>query len=284
MDERPSPLASSDAQALQKPGPAAASAIGRGKSAWPDPAQVSIRDVSIRFGGLQALNGLSLDIAGGEIKAIIGPNGAGKSTFVNCLTGIVQMDSGEVAIDGQVATRPLMPKLVELGIGRTFQNIRLFPTLTVREHVELAYEGFARSRRARREKKRAGRDATCERLLARTGLAGRERLDPRDLSYGERRRLEIARALALQPKLLLLDEPAAGMVPSEQADLAVLIREIGEDGVAVILIEHHMDLVASVASEIIVLNFGSLVMKGTMAEVRSDPQVISAYLGSTAAA
>jgi len=248
------------------------------------PATISVRNASIRFGGLQALNDVSLEMRGGDVLAIIGPNGAGKTTFVNCLSGLVDMDTGEVSIDGVVAKRPILPKLVDFGISRTFQNIRLFPNLTVREHIALARESYMRSERARARTDMASRplDAVCDELLSRMGLATKAGYWPRELSYGERRKLEIARALAIEPKLLLLDEPAAGMVPSEQKELAVMIRDIAGSGIAVILIEHHMDLVGSVAGKVMVLNFGCLIVEGTIDVVRDHPEVISAYLGSTA--
>lgn len=241
---------------------------------------IEVRDIAIRFGGLQALDGVSLMLRRGEVTALIGPNGAGKSTFVNCLTGLVAMDRGEIMLEGVPARAPLLPRLIDLGIARTFQSIRLFPSLTVREQVRIAQLGLlgsARRHLARKNQAPASREA----LLGRLGLDRKAGLFPFELSYGERRRLEIARALATEPVLLFLDEPAAGMVPSEQMALGQTILEIARTGVAVLLIEHHMDLVASVASEVVVLNFGRRIASGTIDSIRSNKEVISAYLGST---
>ena len=243
-------------------------------------ARIDIDGMSMRYGGLQALDDVSLALSGGQVTAIIGPNGAGKSTFVNCLSGVVTMTAGKLEIDGTPAPQPILPQLMHLGIARTFQNIRLFANLTVREHVEMAHLGYLRSSRADAHE-RTGRAAFVDLLLARVHLDGKAALKPSELSYGERRRLEIIRGLATRPRLLLLDEPAAGMMQTEQMELADFVLEIAATGIAVILIEHHMDLVAKVANEVVVLNFGRCIARGTIDEMRADPEVIAAYLGTS---
>lgn len=238
-----------------------------------------LEGVCKRFGGLQALEDVSLAVQSGQVTAVVGPNGAGKSTLVNCLTGMFPIDSGSFAIDGASLGGIEPRQLIDFGITRTFQNIRLWDHLSVIEHVVLARLNYARSRRAGDFAKREDPHVAAERLLARAGLRDKARLRPNALSYGERRRLEIARGLATNPRLFLLDEPAAGFNLSEQARLAELIREIAAEGIAIILIEHHMDLIASVSSVVIVLNFGRVIATGSFAEIRENPQVISAYLG-----
>lgn len=243
--------------------------------------QVEIQTLSKRFGGLKALDRVSMVARTGEITAIIGPNGAGKSTFLNCMTGVVPPDEGRVLIDGRpLPARPL-GHLVDIGITRTFQNIRLFESLTCLEHVVLARHSFRSSHR-NKSAKSTPIEAECLDILARVGLQDRASMWPAELSYGERRRLEIARGLAIEPLLFLLDEPAAGSTKSEQMALAKLIASIAESGTAVMLVEHHMDLVGRVAKQVVVLNFGQVLMTGTIQEVRSHPDVIAAYLGTSA--
>ena len=237
--------------------------------------------VSKHFGGLQALLDVSFQAPGGRVTAVIGPNGAGKSTLLDCLTGLTDMDSGQVTLDGQALGPRLLGRLVEVGIARTFQNLRLFPSLSVLEHLLLARRTFVRTHRARA----AGRPLDhelCLSLLERVGLAAKARWSPDALAYGEKRRLEIARALATEPRLVLLDEPAAGANAAEQQALGTLIEGIAADGAAVVLVEHHMELVGRLASSVVVLNFGQIVTAGTIDAVRSHPEVISAYLGTTA--
>ena len=235
--------------------------------------RVEVDAVSKRFGGLLALDCVSLCAQAGAVTAVIGPNGAGKSTLLGCLSGMVPIDSGRVMIDGAGVSLSSPGKLVDLGITRTFQNLRLFEGLSAKEHLDLA-------RRSLRRTGRAAPDSMT--LLARVGLDGKAALRPSALSYGERRRLEIARGLATSPRLFLIDEPAAGSTPSEQFVLADLIRGIAEDGVAVILVEHHMDLVARASKQVVVLNFGRVLVTGTIADVRRNPEVIAAYLGTAA--
>ncbi len=238
--------------------------------------------ISKRFGGIQAIDNVTVRARSGQVTSVIGPNGAGKTTLINCLTGVVRFDSGDIAIDGRSCGRITPRNLIEVGIARTFQNIRLWESLTVEEHVLLAQRNYASSRRGRRDGRRESASDVARTLLDRVGLGQKARLLPQELSYGERRRLEVARALATSPILILLDEPAAGFTLSEQVRLADLIAEIAQGGIAIILVEHHMDLVARVSSSVVVINFGKELTTGTIAEVRENPAVIAAYLGTTA--
>jgi len=243
---------------------------------------VQVENVSKRFGGLQALDGVSLAARGGEVTAVIGPNGAGKSTLLDCLTGVTQFDQGRISINETAYDRISTGDLVELGISRTFQNIRLFESLTAQEHLVLTRNNLAVTRRGRALQHGGAALPEPSRLLERVGLAAKANQKPAELAYGERRRLEIARALATAPRFVLLDEPAAGSTLSEQNLLADLIRSIADDGVAVVLVEHHMDLVARASKQVVVLNFGKHVVTGTIDEIRRHPEVVSAYLGVAA--
>lgn len=243
---------------------------------------VLVEALSKRFGGLQALDSISLAARGGEVTAVIGPNGAGKSTLIDCLTGLTRFDSGRVVMDGAALTSIQLDKLVDLGISRTFQHIRLFESLTAREHLILAQRNLLATSRGHRLRRSGISLPDADQLLDRVRLTAKTHQRPSELAYGERRRLEIARALATSPNFLLLDEPAAGSTLSEQNALAELIQGIAYDGVAVVLVEHHMDLVARVSSQVVVLNFGRHVVTGSVAEVRRHPEVISAYLGVAA--
>ena len=244
---------------------------------------IEVDGLSKRFGGLQALDSVSLTARGGEVTAVIGPNGAGKSTLLDCLSGITPFDQGRIVIDGTAHGRIALGELVELGISRTFQHIRLFESLKAREHLVLARQNLAASRRGKAMVRGGAALPDPDRLLERVGLTSKAPQRPDELAYGERRRLEIARALATAPRLLFLDEPAAGSTLSEQNGLADLIRGIAEEGVAVVLVEHHMDLVGRVSAQVVVLNFGRHVVTGSIVEVRRHPEVIRAYLGVSAA-
>ncbi len=242
--------------------------------------------VTMQFGGLVALNDVSIQIHSGEILGLIGPNGAGKTTCFNVLTGVYQATDGEVRYQGNKLAQLDRHKITRLGIARTFQNIRLFPEMTALENVIVGCDAHSRTSvisallrlpRQRHEEKEFR--AKAMELLKFMGIADRADDAAKNLPYGYQRRLEIARALATGPKLLCLDEPAAGFNPAEKIELMGLIRTIRDRGYTVLLIEHDMNLVMGVTDRIVVLDFGKKIAEGTPAEVRANPAVIAAYLG-----
>jgi ABC-type branched-subunit amino acid transport system ATPase component len=235
------------------------------------------------FGGVKAVDDLSITIAQGQIFGLIGPNGSGKSTTVNLVTGVFPVTSGAIRFEGRDVTGAKPHTLVAAGIARTFQNIRLFGDLTVWENLWVA-QNSAEHRRGSFLKRWLGGSAAARSevlpLLEFAGLGGKAYELARNLAFGEQRRLELARALAARPRLLLLDEPAAGMNSAEIGELAGRIRKLRDDGVTVLLIEHVMELVMNVTERIAVLNFGRKIAEGTPAEVRANEAVRQAYLGA----
>src|SRR5579863_66250 len=248
---------------------------------------LEVSDVSVRFGGLTALDAVSLTVEPGQVLGVIGPNGAGKTTLLNVLCGFIRPDQGQVLLDGR-RYHDLRPhRLAGLGIARTLQGVGLFGSLTAAENVMIgassrsaagflpALLGLPRSGRDERRLRQEAVEA-----LDRVGAADAADVRPGELPYGLRKRVALARALAARPKLLLLDEPASGLAEDELAELGVLLRELAAEA-SLVIVEHHMDLMMSVCDSLVVLDFGKVISRGTPKEIQADPAVATAYLGTS---
>lgn len=249
---------------------------------------IELNNVTMKFGGLTAVKEVSLKVGHNDLVAIIGPNGAGKTTLFNMITGIYSPTMGEVTLDGKKISAKKPSDITRLGIARTFQNIRLFNNLSVLDNIKIArhtrinynfFDGIFKTKKYKDEEKLITEESLT--LLKLFKLDDKKDHLARNLPYGAQRKLEMARALATKPKLLLLDEPAAGMNPTETKELSELIRLIRKEfGIAVILIEHDMNLVMEIAEKIYVLDYGNLIASGKPQEIQNNKQVIEAYLGA----
>ena len=250
-------------------------------------AMLEVKNIGISFGGLKAVDNFSLELQENELSGLIGPNGPGKTTIFNLLTGVYRPDNGSIRLDGKELTGKSIIEINQAGIARTFQNIRLFSNLSVLDNVKAGlhnhhsystFEGIFRLPRYRAQEKEMNRRA--EELLSVFHLEQMAEVKAKNLPYGSQRKLEIARALATEPKLLLLDEPAAGMNPNETAELMETIQLVRKRfHMTILLIEHDMKLVSGICERLTVLNFGKLLKQGDTQEVLHDPEVVKAYLG-----
>lgn len=248
---------------------------------------LAVKDVTVRFGGITALDGVSFNIPRDKVCGLIGPNGAGKTTLFNCLSRLYQYQEGDVLFEGKSITQTPVHRMCKLGIGRTFQNLAMFRTMTVQQNIMVgahsrSHSGFIKgmlpTASVRREEAELTRIA--DELIDRLKLSDVAQRPVGELPFGYQKRVEFARALAAKPRLLLLDEPAAGLNHEELSDLGSLIKQVRDEmGITVLLVEHHMHLVMDVSDWIVALNFGRKIAEGTPEEIQKHPEVIRAYLG-----
>ncbi|MCZ4078043.1 ABC transporter ATP-binding protein [Rhodococcus sp. H36-A4] len=249
---------------------------------------LGVDDVAVHFGGIKAVDGVTFDITRGKIFGILGPNGSGKSTLLGAITRLTPLTRGTLTFEGNPFDGVSPQKVARLGIARTFQTVRLLPDLTVRENVALgadlgaAHGGIRELTLGRRALQKRSRDAVAE-SLERTGLGGFEDIRPGELSYGLQRRVEIARAIAMSPRLLLLDEPTAGMNKSERQDVSQLLHKLRAEGLTQLLVEHDVAMMVDTCDTLIAMNFGALIAQGAPHDVVREPSVQEAYLGKRGA-